>query len=44
MGDLKELKDMYKEIVKDMNDNNIQIWDDVYPCDFFENDIKNNQT
>ena len=35
MGDLKELKDMYKEIVKDMNDNNIQIWDDVYPCDFF---------
>ena len=43
MGDLKELKDMYKEIVKDMNDNNIQIWDDVYPCEFFENDIKNNQ-
>lgn len=29
MGDLEELKDMYRKIVKSMNDNNIQIWDDI---------------
>ncbi len=43
MGDLEELKDMYRQIVKNMNDNHIQIWDDIYPCEFFENDIKYNQ-
>lgn len=26
-----------------MNEQNIQIWDDIYPCEFFEEDIKNNQ-
>ena len=26
-----------------MNEQDIQIWDDVYPCEFFEEDIKNNQ-
>ena len=41
--DLEEIKDMYREIVKNMNENNIQIWDDIYPCEFFENDIKNNR-
>ena len=24
-----------------MNENGIQIWDDIYPCGFFEDDIKN---
>lgn len=24
-----------------MNENGIQIWDDIYPCEFFEDDIKN---
>ena len=24
-----------------MNKNNIQIWDDIYPCEFFEDDINN---
>lgn len=43
MDDLEELKDMYRQIVKTMNDNNIQIWDDIYPCEFFENDIKDKQ-
>lgn len=43
MQDLPQLKDMYKRIIKDMNEQNIQIWDDIYPCEFFEDDIKNNQ-
>ena len=43
MQDLPQLKDMYKQIIKDMNEQNIHIWDDIYPCEFFEEDIKNNQ-
>jgi ribosomal protein S18 acetylase RimI-like enzyme len=43
MQDLPQLKDMYKQIVKNMNEQNIKIWDDIYPCEFFEEDIKNNQ-
>lgn len=43
LDDLAELKKMYRQIVKNMNKNNIQIWDDIYPCEFFEDDIKNNQ-
>lgn len=43
MQDLPQLKDMYKRIIKDMNEQNIQILDDIYPCEFFEDDIKNNQ-
>ena len=43
MQDLPQLKDMYKRIIKDMNEQNIQIWDDIYPCELFEDDIKNNQ-
>ena len=41
MDDLTELKSMYKEIVAHMIQNNIQIWDDIYPCEFLEDDIKN---
>lgn len=43
MQDLPQLKDMYKQIIENMNEQNIQIWDDIYPCEFFEEDIKNNQ-
>lgn len=43
MQDLEQLKSIYKEIVKNMNENGIQIWDDIYPCEFFEDDIKNNR-
>lgn len=43
LQDLPALKDMYKQIIKDMNEQNIQIGDDIYPCEFFEEDIKNNQ-
>ncbi len=30
IGDLEELKDMYRKIVQNMNDNNIQIWTNQY--------------
>ena len=43
IDDLQQIKIVYKEIIKSMDDNQIQIWDDIYPCDFFEEDIKNNE-
>lgn len=43
MQDLPQLKDTYQKIVKHMNKNGIQIWDDIYPCEFFEEDIRNNR-
>lgn len=43
MRDLPQLKDVYKRIIQNMNEQDIQIWDDIYPCEFFEGDIKNNQ-
>ena len=29
LNDLVQIKDMYRQIVKSMNENNIQIWDDI---------------
>jgi ribosomal protein S18 acetylase RimI-like enzyme len=43
MRDLPQLKAVYKDIIQNMNDNQIEIWDDIYPCEFFEEDIKNKQ-
>jgi ribosomal protein S18 acetylase RimI-like enzyme len=43
MQDLSQLKGVYKDIIQNMNDNQIEIWDDIYPCEFFEEDIKNKQ-
>lgn len=39
-ADLPRLKIMYNKIVTQMNENNIQIWDDVYPSEFLAEDIK----
>ena len=41
MQDLGSLKQMYREIVHHMNENGIDIWDDVYPCEFLKDDIEN---
>ncbi len=41
--DLSQIKIMYREIIKNMDENQINIWDDVYPCEFFDEDIKNNR-
>ena len=39
--DLPQLKKMYEKIIDNMNQNNIRIWDDIYPCEFFQGDIEN---
>ena len=41
--DLPNIKEVYQAIVKRMIENKITIWDDVYPCDFFEEDINKNR-
>ncbi len=38
-GDLGRLKEMYKEIVRKMDEDGIRIWDEIYPCEFLEGDI-----
>ncbi|MCM1299153.1 MAG: GNAT family N-acetyltransferase [Firmicutes bacterium] len=43
MQDLVQLKDMYAQIVKNMDANGICIWDDIYPFDFFEEDINSDR-
>lgn len=42
-NDLPQLKRMYEKIIGNMIKNNIQIWDEVYPCEFFLHDIENNR-
>ncbi len=39
LEDLPQLKSMYKDIIRNMDDNQIQIWDNTYPCEFLEEDI-----
>ena len=41
ISDLSNLKTVYGDIIDDMNRNNIPIWDEIYPCEFFSDDIKN---
>jgi ribosomal protein S18 acetylase RimI-like enzyme len=40
-NDLPQLKTMYEEIIDNMNKNNIQIWNEIYPCELFQDDINN---
>ncbi|MCR0327538.1 GNAT family N-acetyltransferase [[Clostridium] innocuum] len=39
LQDLTQLKSMYKKIIAHMNAKRIEIWDDCYPCAFFQEDI-----
>lgn len=39
LDDLEEIKEMYTNIVKDMKDRNIVIWDAIYPCEYLLQDI-----
>lgn len=41
--DLPKLKIVYGKIIDNMNKNNIPIWDEIYPCEFFAEDIENNR-
>lgn len=43
MDDLPQLKAVYTKIIAHMDQNGIQIWDEVYPCGFFQEDIENNR-
>jgi len=42
-NDLPKLKAVYKDIIQNMDNHHIQIWDAVYPCAFFDDDIRNNR-
>ena len=42
IDDLPQLKLVYRDIIHNMNKENIQIWDEIYPCEFFSDDIANN--
>lgn len=42
-SDLPQLKAMYRNMIENMAANQIDIWDDIYPCDFFAEDIANNR-
>lgn len=41
--DLPQIIGMYREIIRKMDRDGLQIWDDIYPCGYFEDDIKNNR-
>ena len=41
ISDLPQIKSVFKVITENMNKKNGQIWDDFYPCEFFEDDILN---
>lgn len=41
LADLAQLKAVFAKIIEKMNAENGQIWDDTYPCEYFEDDIKN---
>jgi ribosomal protein S18 acetylase RimI-like enzyme len=43
INDLSKLKAVYGNIIDNMIRNNIPIWDDNYPCEFFSDDIENNR-
>lgn len=42
-ADLPYIYAVFNEIIDDMNRHGIEIWDDIYPCAFFEDDIAQNR-
>lgn len=40
MADLPQLKAVYRKIIEKMNQENIQIWDEIFPCEFLKEDIE----
>ena len=41
IDDLPKLKAVYRDIICNMNKENIKIWNEVYPCEIFCDDIAN---
>lgn len=39
--DLPQLKVVFGKIIERMNQENIPIWDEIYPCEYFKEDIEN---
>ena len=39
MSDLASIRHMYWDMVEEMKRCRMQIWDDVYPCEYLEKDI-----
>lgn len=37
--DLAQIKAIYKEIISSMEERNLHIWDECYPCEVFSDDI-----
>ena len=42
-ADLPQLKTVYKELIRKMYENGVSIWDEIYPCECFAEDIGNNR-
>ena len=40
LEDLNQIKEMYTRIIKNMYENDIKIWNEYYPNEVFESDIK----
>ena len=40
LEDLSQIKEMYTKIIENMYENNIKIWNEYYPNEEFESDIK----
>ena len=43
MSDLPKIKAVYRKIIENMDRDNVQIWDEIYPCECFVTDIKRNR-
>lgn len=42
-ADLSKIKEMYTALINKMNKDGIEIWDDIYPCEFLGDDISNDR-
>ena len=40
--DLSRLKEMYRNIIDKMNREKIEIWNEIFPCEFLQEDIEKN--
>lgn len=43
MSDLPKIKAVYRKIIENTDRDNVQIWDEIYPCEFFVTDIMRNR-
>lgn len=43
MKELPQLKVLYQELVQHMEQHDLHLWDEIYPCEFLENDIRQEQ-